>query len=116
VGEAITIKNIFFDFNKAVLRKESNLELNRLAKILADHPNMKVEISGYTDSIGTASYNDKLSQKRAEAVATYLTTKSGADANRITLKHFGEANPASTNSTAKGRQLNRRVEFKILAK
>lgn len=116
VGEAITIKNIFFDFNKAVLRKESNLELNRLAKLLSSTPSMKVQISGYTDSIGTTNYNDKLSEKRAQAVATYLITKSGIDASRITVKHFGEAAPVSTNSTAKGRQLNRRVEFKILAK
>ncbi|MDF2454158.1 MAG: ompA [Cytophagaceae bacterium] len=116
VGESITIKNIFFDFNKAVLRKESNLELNRLAKLLANNPNLKVEISGYTDSVGTKAYNDKLSQKRAEAVASYLTTKSATDASRISVKHYGENAPASTNSTAKGRQLNRRVEFKILAK
>ncbi len=116
VGESITLKNIFFDFNKAVLRKESYYELNRLAKLLSTNPNLKVEISGHTDSLGTASYNDKLSQKRAEAVVAYLTTKSGADASRITLKHYGESTPASSNSTAKGRQLNRRVEFKILAK
>ncbi|MDB5258527.1 MAG: ompA [Chitinophagaceae bacterium] len=116
VGESITIKNIFFDFNKAVLRKESYLELNRLAKLLSGNPSMKVQISGYADSIGTSTYNDKLSQKRAEAVAAYLISKSGADTTRISLKHFGEANPVSTNSTAKGRQLNRRVEFKILAK
>ena len=116
VGQSITIKNIFFDFNKAVLRKESYLELNRLAKVLSGNAAMKVEISGYADSIGTAAYNDKLSQKRAEAVAAYLITKSGIDASRIRVTHFGEAAPVSTNSTAKGRQLNRRVEFKILAK
>jgi OOP family OmpA-OmpF porin len=116
VGQSITIKNIFFDFNKAVLRKESNLELNRLAKILSSSATMKVEISGYTDSIGTKAYNDDLSQKRAQAVATYLISKSGVDASRITLQHYGEAKPVSSNSTAKGRQLNRRVEFKILAK
>lgn len=116
IGESITIKNIFFDFNKAILRKESYLELNRLAKLLSSNPNLKIEISGHTDSIGTAAYNDKLSQKRAEAVVAYLTTKSGADASRISLKHYGEAAPVSSNSTAKGRQLNRRVAFKILAK
>lgn len=116
VGESITIKNIFFDFNKAVLRKESNLELNRLAKLLSSSPSMKVQISGYTDSIGTKDYNSTLSLKRAEAVANYLTSKSGIDPSRITVKHFGETAPVSTNSTAKGRQLNRRVEFKILEK
>lgn len=116
VGESITIRNIFFDFNKSALRKESYLELNRLAKLLSSNPAMKVEIAGYADSIGTAAYNDKLSEKRADAVAAYLISKSGADSSRIVVKHFGEANPASSNSTAKGRQLNRRVEFKILAK
>lgn len=116
VGESITIKNIFFDFNKAVLRKESYLELNRLAKLLSSNPTIKVQISGFADSIGTSTYNDKLSGKRAEAVTAYLISKSGADTSRIVTKHFGEANPVSTNNTAKGRQLNRRVEFKILAK
>lgn len=116
VGQSITIKNIFFDFNKVVLRKESYLELNRLAKLLTNNPAMKVQISGYADSIGTENYNDKLSQKRAEAVAAYLISKSGADATRVVAKHFGEASPVSTNSTVKGRQMNRRVEFKIIAK
>ncbi|MDB5274837.1 MAG: ompA [Chitinophagaceae bacterium] len=116
VGQSIVIKNIFFDFNKALLRKESYLELNRLAKIMTDNPALHIEISGNADSIGTAKYNDKLSQKRADAVAAYLITKSGVDKSRIVLKHYGESNPVSSNSTAKGRQQNRRVEFKILAK
>ncbi|HSZ72519.1 MAG TPA: OmpA family protein [Cytophagaceae bacterium] len=116
VGQTITLKNIFFDFNKASLRKESHLELNRLAKLLKENPALKIEVDGNTDNIGTEQYNDKLSLQRAQTVANYLIKQSGADSSRITLKHYGETDPVSTNATAKGRQLNRRVEFKILAK
>jgi OOP family OmpA-OmpF porin len=110
------LNNVFFDFNKYELKKESNPELDRLAELLKKSNTMKIDISGYTDSIGTKAYNDKLSSKRAEAVATYLIAKSGIDKNRIMVKHFGESKPIATNATAKGRELNRRVEFKIVSK
>ncbi len=114
--QIIVLNNVFFDFNKYDLKKESYPELNRVADQLKKSSTMKIEIAGYADSIGTKAYNDKLSAKRAESVYNYLLTKTGLDKSRITLKHYGEDNPAASNSTAKGRQLNRRVEFKILSK
>jgi OmpA-OmpF porin, OOP family len=115
-GQTIALNNVFFDFDKAILKKESFPELNRVAGLLKARPTMKIEISANTDSIGTEKYNDKLSMQRAEAVYNYILTKSGVDKNRIVAKHFGELKPAASNATSKGRALNRRVEFKILQK
>jgi len=115
-GQIIVLNNVFFEFNKYELKKESNPELDRLAELLKKSPTMKIDVSGYADSIGTKAYNDKLSSKRAEAVANYLITKSGIDKNRVLVKHFGESKPVASNSTAKGRELNRRVEIKITSK
>ncbi len=115
-GQSISINNIFFDFDKAELRKESYYELDRLVKLLKAYPAMQVEISGHTDNIGTKTYNNELSHKRAEAVSKYLQSKTGDSAGRVVLKNYGETKPVATNATAKGRQLNRRVEFKILSK
>ena len=98
------------------MEKESYPELDRLAALLKKSNTMKIELSGYTDSTGTIAYNDKLSSNRAQAVANYLIIKSGIDKTRIIVKHFGESKPVATNATVKGRELNRRVEFKILSK
>ena len=116
VGQTIVVNNVFFDFDKFVLKKESYPELNRIVGYLNRNPKMIIELSANTDNVGTEKYNDKLSMQRAEAVYTYLLTKSGIDKSRIVMKHSGELNPAATNKTSKGRALNRRVEFKILAK
>lgn len=114
-GQRIVINNIFFDFDKSELKKESFNELNRLSKLLSDSKTMQVEIGGYTDNVGAASYNAVLSEKRAEAVAQYLLKQSNVDKSRIVLQHYGEKNPIADNKTKHGRELNRRVEFKIIA-
>lgn len=116
IGQTTAINNVFFDFNKYELKKESHLELDRLIKLLVSYPNMKVEISGHTDNIGSESYNDKLSYNRANAVVQYILQKSGIEASRVVSKYYGELNPVADNSTAWGRHQNRRVEFKIIAK
>ncbi|HTF81302.1 MAG TPA: OmpA family protein, partial [Cytophagales bacterium] len=110
------INNLFFDYDKSELKKESFHELNRLAKLLQDNPQLKVEISGHTDNIGSDAYNDKLSYDRANAVVTYLVGKLGAEEKRITAKYYGEDKPIADNKSAEGRTRNRRVEFKIIAK
>ncbi|MDP1799892.1 MAG: OmpA family protein [Bacteroidota bacterium] len=115
-GQSISINNIFFDFDKAELKKESNYELDRLVKLFKDYPSMTVEISGHTDNVGSKAYNDQLAYKRAEAVSKYLKTKLGVSEAQVTLKSFGETQPVASNETAKGRKLNRRVEFKVLTK
>lgn len=112
IGSTIALRNIFFDVGKATLRSESNAELDRLVKLLKDVPKLKIEISGHTDNTGSASLNEKLSQDRAEAVVRYLTTN-GIQANRMTAKGYGSAQPIASNNTASGRQENRRTEFKI---
>ncbi|MGP8215221.1 MAG: OmpA family protein [Bacteroidia bacterium] len=118
VGSKIVLNNIFFDFDKATLRPLSNVELKNLVMLLKSNPNMKVEISGYTDSKGSAEYNQKLSEARAQSVVNRLA-ESGINANRMKAKGYGKTLPAAPNKNSdgtdnpEGRQLNRRVEFKI---
>lgn len=113
VGSTIQLRNIFFDVGKSSLRTESNAELDRLVALLKEVKSLKIEISGHTDNTGSASLNDKLSQDRADAVVRYLTSK-GVAANRLTSKGYGSSKPIAENSTARGRQENRRTEFKIV--
>ena len=95
-----------------MLRSESNAELDRLVKLMNDVPGLKVEISGHTDNTGSAKSNQTLSQERAQAVVSYLTSK-GIAASRMTAKGYGQDAPIATNDTADGRQQNRRTEFEI---
>ena len=112
VGSKIALRNIFFETGKAILRSESNKELDRLVKLMKDVPSLQVEISGHTDNTGSAKLNDKLSQDRAQAVVTYLTGK-GINKSRMAAKGYGSREPVATNNSSEGRQQNRRVEFKI---
>ncbi|MFN8340745.1 MAG: OmpA family protein [Cyclobacteriaceae bacterium] len=109
----IVLNNIFFDFNKAVLRPESFPELNRLAELLIERKSIEVEIAGHTDSTGPDNYNLLLSEWRARAVARYLSSR-GVDGARIVVVFFGETKPLVPNDTREGRNKNRRVEFKIV--
>lgn len=110
---AVRINNIFFDFNKSELKPESYPELDRLFNYLKENPDIRVEISGHTDNIGTDEYNLSLSQSRANTVKEYLVSK-GIDSERIVSKGYGKTRPVAINDTDEGRQLNRRVEFKII--
>lgn len=112
VGSKIALRNIFFDYAKATLRPESNSELDRLVKLMKDVPNLKIEISGHTDNTGSATFNETLSQQRADAVVAYLTAK-GVAAGRMTAKGYGSTKPVAPNTTDDGRQQNRRTEFEI---
>lgn len=114
VGSKIALRNIFFDTGKSTLRSESNTEIDRLVKLMKDVPKMKIEISGHTDNTGSASLNESLSQKRAQAVVNYLISK-GISENRMTAKGYGSSMPIASNSTSDGRQQNRRTEFEIKA-
>ncbi|MFH2142074.1 MAG: OmpA family protein [Bacteroidota bacterium] len=113
VGSKMVLKNIFFDFDKSTLRQESISELSRLIKLLNDYPNIRVEISGHTDNKGSMDYNTNLSQSRAKAVVEYLISK-GIQNKRLEYKGYAFSAPIATNDTEEGRQLNRRVEFKII--
>lgn len=115
VGSHIALRNIFFDFNKSTLRKESTPELQEVIDLLKKYPAMTIELSGYTDNKGTEQYNLNLSTARAKSVVTYLVAH-GIAAKRLTSKGYGSAHPVATNTTDEGRQLNRRTEFKITGK
>lgn len=109
----ITLNNIFFDFDKSLLKAESGPELDRLADLLKKNATMQIEISGHTDNMGADQYNLALSERRAKTVVAYLV-RSGVDQKRLTVQFFGESKPVDSNDTEEGRQKNRRVEFKIL--
>ncbi|MCE3278764.1 MAG: hypothetical protein K0S44_955 [Bacteroidetes bacterium] len=119
VGAKMVLNNIFFDFDKATLRQTSNVELNNIMRFMNKYPKVVVEISGYTDSKGAADYNLKLSKERAAAVINYLIAK-GIAKERMTAMGYGESSPDAPNMTSEGddnpegRQLNRRVELKII--
>ena len=114
VGVSSVLRNIYFDFAKATFLQESYNELNKLETMLKQNTGMQVEISGHTDSVGPAEYNKQLSQRRANAVKNFLTSK-GIDARRIKAVGYGEDKPiASNDDNADGREINRRVEFKVL--
>ncbi|MBK9285394.1 MAG: OmpA family protein [Sphingobacteriaceae bacterium] len=115
VGSVIVLKNIFFDFDKATIRKESANELERLIKLLNDNPSIKIELGSHTDSKGSDEYNMKLSDNRSKSVVEYLIGK-GISAARLVAKGYGETKPIDTNDSDEGRQNNRRTEFKILEK
>ena len=114
-GSKIVLNNLFFDSGKSSIRKESNVELDKIVKFLKDKPEINAEVSGHTDNKGDDKKNQKLSQDRAKAVIDYLTKK-GIGSKRLTAKGYGKDQPIASNDTDAGRQLNRRVEMKILAK
>lgn len=114
-GESIVVPNIYFEFNKAYLRRESIKTLNNIVDQLKKNPRIKLEIQGHTDNIGTKEYNQKLSEKRADAVMEYLI-KNGISPERLRSKGFGETKPIATNNTEEGRSKNRRTEFLMIGK
>ncbi|MGZ4778681.1 MAG: OmpA family protein [Thermoanaerobaculia bacterium] len=111
----VTVKNeVLFDFNSAALRSASRASLQEMADVFQKYPNTTIRVAGYTDSIGSASYNQRLSKRRANSVGTYLENL-GVQSSRIDEVGYGESQPRSSNSTASGRQMNRRVEIHVLA-
>lgn len=114
VGVSSILRNIYFDFGKASFKEESYNELNKLENMMRQNPGMQVEISGHTDNVGGTSTNKRLSQLRANAVKNFLTSK-GIDARRIQAVGYGEEKPlASNDDEEEGREINRRVEFKVI--
>jgi outer membrane protein OmpA-like peptidoglycan-associated protein len=109
----IALNNIFFDFDKAVLKEASFPELNRIVSLMAEKAGMQVEITGHTCDIGDDQYNMGLSERRARAVERYLVSK-GVNPSRINVSFFGETKPVVPNASAEARRKNRRVEFKIV--
>lgn len=112
-GEVIRLNSVFFETNKAELKKESFNELDRLYNILVKTPSLKIEIAGHTDDVGSESYNQKLSNERANSVQAYLVKK-GISADRLRARGYGELQPVVPNNSDENRAYNRRVEFRVL--
>ena len=113
VGTTVRLRNIYFDFDKTTLKKESYPELNKVVDFLKVNPNVEVEIAGHTDNKGSDDYNVNLSQGRSQAVVDYIISQ-GINDFRLSAKGYGERKPIDTNDSDTGRATNRRVEFTVL--
>ena len=113
VGSNITLRNVFFNTGKHDVKSDSYAELDRLVALLLDISSLKIEISGHTDNIGDESFNELLSQRRANSVVKYLVDK-GVDKKRLSAKGYGSTSPVDSNTTSEGRAKNRRTEFEII--
>ncbi|MBB6609504.1 OmpA family protein [Pontibacter sp. Tf4] len=110
----IVLENIFYDFDKANIRPDAAVELDKLVEILEDNPNISIELSSHTDARGSDIYNLDLSQRRAESAVEYIISK-GISRSRITAKGYGETRPVVRNAkTEQDHQRNRRTEFKVV--
>jgi OOP family OmpA-OmpF porin len=115
-NEVFILEQVQFDTARATIKKVSDQLLDKVAKVLKDHPELtKLEIQGHTDNRGSAKGNEILSQQRANAVMAAMV-KRGIEAKRLTAKGYGQNVPIASNDTDEGRQQNRRVQFKITEK
>jgi outer membrane protein OmpA-like peptidoglycan-associated protein len=111
-GLVVNMSDVLFDFNKYTLKPEAREKLAKVSGILLSYPDLKLQVEGYTDNIGSDEYNQKLSEERAQAVSNYLTSQSVAAAN-VTATGYGKGDPIADNSTAAGRAQNRRVQLVV---
>ncbi len=118
IDRSIVLENIYYDFAKWNIRADAAQELDKLVDILYDNPEISIELSSHTDSVDTESYNQRLSQRRAESAVDYIVA-AGINQSRITAKGYGESQPIARNTNPdgtdnpEGRQKNRRTEFKV---
>lgn len=112
VGKSVVLKNIFFDTDKFELKPESKSELEKLLSFLQQNSEIKIEIGGHTDNVGSSAHNKTLSTNRAKSVYDYLV-KNGINADRLSFVGYGDSQPIASNDTDSGRALNRRTEFKV---
>ena len=111
-GLIVNMSDVLFDTGKYTLRPLAREKLAKVAGIVSGHPGLRLDVEGHTDSVGGDEYNQQLSEQRGGAVRDYLTHE-GMQASSVTAKGFGKTQPVASNDTAKGRQLNRRVELVI---
>jgi outer membrane protein OmpA-like peptidoglycan-associated protein len=111
-GLVLTLGDVLFNTGRAELNPGAGRKLDQLAQFLNQHPDRRIEIDGFTDSVGPDDYNQDLSQRRADAVKAALLSR-GIDGSRITTQGFGKSFPVASNNDSGGRQLNRRVEVVI---
>lgn len=111
-GLVVNMGDVLFDFGKYELRPEAREKMAKLSGIILAHPGLELAVEGHTDNVGSEELNQKLSENRAETVRAYLIQQGLADAS-VTSRGFGETTPVADNSTAEGRQRNRRVEIVV---
>jgi outer membrane protein OmpA-like peptidoglycan-associated protein len=111
-GLIVNLSDVLFDTGSATLKPGTREKLARVSGILLSHPELKVQVEGHTDSVGDDSYNQRLSENRADSVRSYLVGQ-GIASGAVTMKGFGKSQPVATNDTATGRQQNRRVELVV---
>lgn len=111
----IVLNNIFFDADQAKLRPESTAELDRLLKLLADTPKLRLQACGHTDNVGASDANQNLSERRAQAIVAYLIDHK-IKAERLKASGYGGTIPLTSNAIEAGRRLNRCVEFKVVSR
>jgi outer membrane protein OmpA-like peptidoglycan-associated protein len=111
-GLVLTLGDVLFDTGRSELNPGAGRKLDQLAQFLGEHKERRVQIDGFTDSVGTDSYNEELSRRRADAVKSALLVR-GIDSSRISTQGYGKAFPVANNTDSGGRQLNRRVEVVI---
>ncbi|MDD4143727.1 MAG: OmpA family protein, partial [Prolixibacteraceae bacterium] len=118
IGQKFEMKNIYYEFDKWDILPESEIELDKLVKVMKDNPSWKVELGSHTDSRGTNAYNEDLSQKRSDSAVRYIVSK-GIAQSRIIAKGYGESQLVNhcsdgVNCTEEQHRMNRRTEFTIL--
>jgi outer membrane protein OmpA-like peptidoglycan-associated protein len=111
-GLVVNMSDVLFDTGKYSLRPAAREKLAKVGGIIMGHPGLKLDVEGYTDSIGSDEYNQRLSEQRGGSVRDYLTQE-GIPGTSITSKGFGKAQPVASNDTPAGRQRNRRVELVV---
>ena len=111
-GLVVNVSDVLFDFDSANLKPGAREKVARIAEILRSHPDLKIQVEGHTDSVGTDSYNLRLSERRADSVRGGLVQQ-GINRDVVGTAGFGESKPVATNGTAEGRQQNRRVEVVV---
>jgi OOP family OmpA-OmpF porin len=112
IQQTVVVRAVDFEFNSARLTAPAQQTLDEVATAVAAQPDLRIEIQGYTDSVGADAYNLKLSQRRADAVKYYLVSK-GVNGSTLSAHGYGKANPLVSNDTAENRAKNRRVAFEV---
>ncbi len=105
-----------FDFDKAQVKQESYGDIKALADFMKQYPSTSTVVEGHTDSVGSDTYNQGLSERRAKAVRDVLVNQYGVEGNRVNAVGYGESRPVADNATAEGRAINRRVEAEVEAR
>ncbi len=113
-GRKLELKEIYFDYNSSTLHESSHPELDRVVELMKENPDINIEISAHTDNKGSADYNLRLSDKRAQEIVKYLVSK-GVPAGKLKPKGYGAGKPVAANDTEENRAKNRRVELKVIS-